>query len=843
MLNTLQLTQETIISSKNTKFNPTDSAKIKCIISQNNIKTTIYLNKYLTIKDIKILILKKLELDDQEENCKSNLTKSDNCNSNYRNKNPNKLLNNSNMSFPSQKDKNSNIDKKTEKEEKSEIFKSVDITSNGKNKKINLFFKGKELVNDEEKIGNLISNNGIEEIELSVIILSLNDSSIVDENKTKEKLINKISNKCPYHKTIKELFICTSCNIAFCKYCSEKHKYHEIIERKDIIKFNNELKNLSLEMNKKIKEANLQNIYETKNNKSNQYNHNIEKLQNRFDNIKKIQKGIINNYKRDIDKSLPYLLEYKEKVEELIEKSYNLETIQDDQQFIDYYFWYLNIKQKEKKIEKEIEQLKKIHLNFEEMMNYLDEKVQNIFTKAEQDYKLIKQLYYNNNIENENQLLAIQSSNDNQLPKLNLLNIFNKANKNINESLLFSDKKTKKDKHKELNEVISIYENENEISKQKTPLTQRQKEKINKLQNVNNIITKSLRQNSIFSKRKKGTGSFIFEKIEEKSEKEESIEEASLHSHKNNIIKIYNIKPHSQNIIYFDVKRKRIGEKKVIFENLSFEAFQDNHGMLNYQNNFYISGGDNLKIFYKYDLLSNKFIKLKEMHSVHSFHGMLGMEKNIFVIGGKSTKKVEKYNFNGNIWENLDELNDFRIWPCCFGYNNKLIFVFDGQKNKDNKIINIEKIDISSLENKWQKIELNYKDTIRLPFNFGCICLKDNQILIIGGKNNSYNEDKSKINYSYNILIKKKGIEIEKDDKLIFPEEVEFNGKIFNYIGGGLYGDFSSKSHGTFYIINMLTKKIEEINYNDNFKQVFVIFIYILSKSVLIFYEFNEIEM
>ena len=40
---------------------------------------------------------------------------------------------------------------------------------------------------------------------------------------------------------------------------------------------------------------------------------------------------------------MPYLLEYKEKVEQLIENSYNLDTIQDDQQFIDFLRYLLKI--------------------------------------------------------------------------------------------------------------------------------------------------------------------------------------------------------------------------------------------------------------------------------------------------------------------------------------------------------------------------------------------------------------------------------------------------------------------------------------------------------------------
>ena len=59
--------------------------------------------------------------------------------------------------------------------EKNSTIQSLEIESLNKNrhKTVNLFFKGKELINDDEIIGNLVSNNGKEELELSVIILSL----------------------------------------------------------------------------------------------------------------------------------------------------------------------------------------------------------------------------------------------------------------------------------------------------------------------------------------------------------------------------------------------------------------------------------------------------------------------------------------------------------------------------------------------------------------------------------------------------------------------------------------------------------------------------------------------
>lgn len=771
---------------------------MKCIISQNNTKATLYLNRTLTIKDIRILISKKLDTDSLPDENKSNLTKSDN------------------VSNKTQKDNiNNSPNENAVKEGKTDTIKSLEVLSNGKNghKKVSLFFKGKELTNDEEIIGNLVSNNGIEELELSVIILSLNDSSFIDENKTKEKLVNKISNKCLYHKNNKELFICTTCNVAFCKYCLNKHKSHEIIERKDIVKFNNELKHLNSELNKKLIEANLTNVYEKKESKNTEYNTSIEKLQNRLDNIKKIHRGIINNYKRDMDKSLPYLLEYKEKVEQLIENSYNLDTLQDDQQFIDYYYWYINIKQKQEKISKEIQDLEKIQSNFEEMMNYFDEKIKEIYKKTDDDYKLLKNLYYNNNIQNPNENLFkdIKPLSDNELPKLNLINLFNKS-KNATQNILNSNNKLKNHPSKELNEINLINKKEGvkNITKMKKSISFRNNDKNESLEKFNNILSGGF-NNSKFFPNKKSNKNCIFERIEEKSEKEESLEDISLNSQKMNTKKIYNINPKTKNIFCFDIKTKKVEEKKVNFEDLSIEAFQEDQGILNYKNNFYISGGNNLHIFYKYNHILNKFLKLKEMPSVHSSHGMVGIGNYIFVLGGHLSKKVEKYDINENRWEKLDELNEIRIWPSCIVYNKKYIFVFGGiQKNYVEQNVDVEKLDISCPENKWEKIKFKHNKNPQLPKGFGFINYRDNQFIIVGGKYNDENINKE--NSSFMITMKNKGIDIEKEDNLTLNKNCEFNGKLLTHFGNGLYGEFSSTIYRTFYLINVLTKNSEEIN-------------------------------
>ena len=637
-----------------------------------------------------------------------------------------------------------------------------------------------------------------------MIILTLSDESFIDENKTKEKLINKICNKCLLHKNNKELFICTTCNVAFCKFCSNKHNSHDVIERKDLVKFNQELKNLKIELNQKLEGTNLTNIYQIKESNNSEYNSNIEKLQNRLDNIKKIYRGIINNYKRDIDKSLPYLLEYKEKVEQLIENSYNLDTIKDEQQFINYYYWYTNIKEKQEKIKNEINALELIQKNFNMTMLYFDEKIKSIYALTNNDYKFLKNLYYNKT-QNE----SLDQTNNNELPKLNLFNIFNKS-KNFAQDLKNSNSKSNKRFSKDSSEISSSHEIISDIPKQKYPLSYRNKENNNK-EKLNDIRLKKHLHNSKIFKNKISQKNLFCEEIEEKSEKEESQEDISISSQRIIAKKIYNIKPNTQNIFYFDIKTRKIEERKVNFEQLSFEYFEQNQSILNYKNNFYLSGGNNLKIFYKYDQNINVFIKLKEMLTVHSCHGILGMGNYIYVISGSLSNKVEKYDINNNTWENMTELNESRIWPSCFGFNNKYIFVFGGLKehSKEN-LIKIEKIDLSYLDNKWEKINLNYENEIKLRYNFGIINLMNNSFLIIGGK--EYDENNSEINNSLRIMINNKKIDIEKEQDLMLYKNEEFNGKTFAYFGDGLYGEFSSVSYRTFYLINIITKTIEEIN-------------------------------
>ena len=789
----------------------------------------------MTIKEIKLLILKRTEENDNEGK-KSDLNNSFDMVNQVR---TSKILNNSldYLNIP-KKENDFNTEKKVKREGKS-IDKNRDrerdgdrdnslnsdmniSTKKGTHKKVNLYYKEKELTNEEEKIGNLVSNNGSEEIELSMVILSLNDSTFVDENKIKEKLIQKIADKCQFHKDNKELFICISCGVAFCAHCSDKHKTHDIIERKNIIKFNNELKILNEELNKSLAESNLDNIYEMKDNnvQMTECNNNIEKLQNRLDNIKKMHKGIINNYKKDIDKTLPYLLEYKEKIEQLIESSYQLDTIKNEQQFMDYYYWFTNIKQKNIKIKQEIQNLQRKKQKFNELLENFDYKVKDIYSKIDEDYKTLKKYYYNQNSENENQFRNIGTdaislkkfstiNNQSSTPKLNLFNLLNQNDgyKPIVKNKYSKDISKDMSKFSDISSNIDVKEETSSTNSWNTITNSPNinKKKINSRCNI--FQRTNIRpRNRFYTQR---ISSKKIEEIEEKSEADESFEDSSLvYSNK-----IYNIKPKTKNIYYFDFETKKITEIYVNFDDLNIESFGHYHSTLNYKNSFYFSGGYNSNsIFCKYNQKENKFIKLKIMPTNHAYHGMLGMGNYIFMISGMNSKKVEKYDIINESWTSLSELNESRSWPSCLEYKNKYIFVFGGlshksDANEDN--ILIEKLDISTINNKWEQLNFNYNNNIKLPFYFGLVHINDNSFLLMGGK---YNCKENSMNDCYKIIIDDKKLEIEKDDDFKLPKKEEFNGKMFANFGNDYYGEFSSFSHGTFYLVNSKKKTIEEIN-------------------------------
>ena len=788
---------------------------ILCYVTHNDIKKSFSFKKNMTIKEIKNIIIQKFENNEYNEIKSEDIL--------IRSSTTKNRINSSNKSLEKIIDKNNNSRNKSKV-----INKNKDNKSKNIHKKANLYYKGKELVNDDQIIDNLVLNSRSEAIEFSVIILSLNESTFIDENKTKEKLIQNISEECPFHKDEKELYICVNCKVSFCKHCLSMHESHEIIEKKNLIRFKEELIILDRELSQSLSETNLSSIYELKNSNDNicKYNNILDKLQNRLDNVKKLHKGIINNYKKDVEKMLPYLLEYKEKIEQMIETSYQLDTMKNGQDFLDYYYWFVNIKKKKSKINQEIQNLKKKKHVFNELMEEFDEKIKKILIKTEDDYQTLKNYYYNynNRYDSENQfrkgsfstslnqtILSSSSSikNNNTPLKLNLFSLLNSNTVNYDILQSMRSKRSSLD-ISHLKENFVNYNNKDNLSNIKcisnslfSPKNKNIKYKPI-IENENGHVIKRHLSHSRFVNKRPD----IFEKIDEKTEIEESLEEIDYPK------LIYNIKPRTKTIYVFNFETKKINEIQLNLKNLSINCFELFHGLLSYKNNFYISGGnDSPTLFCKYFYKDNNknITPLKELPSGHSFHGMLGIKSNIYIISGLNSKKVERYNILENSWEKLEDLNEYRIWPNCLDYRNRYIYVFNGLcKNNNEKNILIERFDINNIYSKWELLLLNNNSKIKLPSNLGGINIDDNYFLFIGGKNHS-KENPNNECFKYSIENKT----IEKDIDYKFLQNEEFNGKVFSNFGNYYYGEFSSNNNKKLYLINAFKKTIEEINCND----------------------------
>jgi hypothetical protein len=78
-------------------------------------------------------------------------------------------------------------------------------------------------------------------------------------------------------------------------------------------------------------------------------NMNLENLQKMVDEIKKASRVLNNTFNKTYDDLYPYILDYKEKIRKLNDKSLQLRTMKNEQDFIEYYYSFKEIKKKRKK--------------------------------------------------------------------------------------------------------------------------------------------------------------------------------------------------------------------------------------------------------------------------------------------------------------------------------------------------------------------------------------------------------------------------------------------------------------------------------------------------------------
>ena len=227
-------------------------------------------------------------------------------------------------------------------------YQELGNKSNNINKDIKFYCDGKQLADENVQIGDLASGSTVN---LTMLSVSLNESQ--DSFKLQEKVINKLSLNCKYHSTNKELLICVTCGMAICDQCSTKHEGHQKLYKTELINSGKELKKKSEEINNIFMECGFSDNMGSNDlckEEKQKINMNIDNLQKMVDEIRKTSRNLNNGFNKTYDNIYPYLMDYKEKIRKLNDKSLRTQTIQNEQEFIDYYHCYTELNRKEKKI-------------------------------------------------------------------------------------------------------------------------------------------------------------------------------------------------------------------------------------------------------------------------------------------------------------------------------------------------------------------------------------------------------------------------------------------------------------------------------------------------------------
>ena len=562
-------------------------------------------------------------------------------------------------------------------------------------------FDKKKLQNDEyknkyekflnEQKNNENKNNKLN-LEEKIKELKLNKLLINKENQSKEEIIINLK------KTLEIL---------------EKNKLYKDKEKENKIKELKEEKNninkLKLNIEKITKELYTKNIkleekkksilfiidYNDKNNMNNKVPN--ELLNQEIDKMK----TIIENQKLLLNKIKDNQKDIKEKINE--QKNLNNKNNKNNINNINNNYTQLLINEKMKnkellmnliKSNKEAKDLTTVH-------NQIKDKYEEDINKIKDEIeKLLKEKNINNNIDYNvvfNQLLEEQKN----------LKMFNKE---------FKDKLLIK---KAIENKIELMEKENAKLK-------------NKLNNSNNnnieISENDDEKNENKEKNKNKINNIIQEKQKE------------INLGKNKINKdssIYTITEKGKLLIY-NIPNKKFttaNTSSIDYWDIFIKIFLKNYEgslLLNTLRGLYILTGDNFSDLYYYSQEKNIITKIIKFNYGHKYGGIMISpdQKYLIILGGCDTKEVELLNLENNEIKELPNLLTERINSSYSFIGDNLLYVFFGENNNT-----IDYLDLYDEKKEWKNINYTNNEIDNI-FGHISIPVNENEILIVGGKNN-----------------------------------------------------------------------------------------------------------
>lgn len=357
------------------------------------------------------------------------------------------------VEFEKTKIKNNFSSNSSIKEIKQSLKKQLLANKNKDYILIKIYINGKEIKDENIVIGSIVEG---EKGNLLMACLTLTDEIVNDEKKIYENLIKNLSKTCVVHCTNKALNVCMNCTSSICDLCIQDHPNHKIISKKEIITYEENLINISGFIGDKFNEMGIKQI--DKENPADyqefykqlrlEISKQCEILLKFVEEIKKKEIQLMNNFKLDLDPVLPSLLDYRDKVNDLIlqiTENKKEKILRYDSEFIDFYLKYLqvnNVSEKSKQsllnIKSTVGKYKEIIVDFKYRTDLINKTIhENVDKIRSYDISIGNPTVSPNAnadlIKNEKALnSSFNLNNFNTNNKNDNLNYFNSVNKNDN---------------------------------------------------------------------------------------------------------------------------------------------------------------------------------------------------------------------------------------------------------------------------------------------------------------------------------------------------------------------------------------------------------------------------
>ena len=563
-------------------------------------------------------------------------------------------------------------------------------------------FDKKKIKNDEyknkyekflnEQKNNENKNNKLN-LEEKIKELKLNKLLINKENQSKEEIIINLK------KTLEIL---------------EKNKLYKNKEKENKIKELKEEKNninkLKLNIEKITKELYTKNIkleekkksilfiidYNDKNNMNNKVPN--ELLNQEIDKMK----TIIENQKLLLNKIKDNQKDIKEKINE--QKNLNNNNKNKNNINNNYTQLLINEKMKNKELLMNLIKSNKEAKDLTTVHNQIKDKYEEDINKIKDEIeKLLKEKNINNNIDYNvvlNQLLEEQKN----------LKMFNKEFKDkllIKKAIENKIELMEKENAKLKNKLNNSNNNNIEISENDDEKNENKENKENNKNKINNIIQENQKEINL-GKNKINKDSSIYT-ITEKGK-----------------LLIYNIP---------NKKFTTANTSSIDYWDIFIKIFLKNYEgslLLNTLRGLYILTGDNFSDLYYYSQEKNIITKIIKFNYGHKYGGIMISpdQKYLIILGGCDTKEVELLNLENNEIKELPNLLTERINSSYSFIGDNLLYVFFGENNNT-----IDYLDLYDEKKEWKNINYTNNEIDNI-FGHISIPVNENEILIVGGKNN-----------------------------------------------------------------------------------------------------------